>query len=519
MHGGFPADAADEIVQAATGDGAAGGPGARHFHGTRRGLCGRFGRGRLAVGDGERGAGHDDAGIGLEKPAAEEVGDVHGRGVQREVPLGFAGAFHPVHVVFGLLAEEFHHFGAEFAEATVALDEFLADVLVVAQFDEFADGFAEALDGEGDVVGHEFGAADAEFLPFALAGGGTFAAAELRLGLGLDILAGGLDVGEKFVGLAEDVGDELHGLALAEGGEEAFFRARIPEAVQRVADLAAGNAQADMARGDALHGVGFVKDDEVVLEEDAAFHLFIHAAEQGEEERVVQDEDIRGQDLVPHALEETGLVVAGEIGLVAAGFGRAQAAFGADLLPDLGVGLDGEIGEAAVLGLLGPFVDALEFLGLGGGEEVAALLHGFLEAAGAEVIRAAFQHGVAEADGFRQGAEHLREHGQVLFGELLLEIDGVGGDDGLFLLRDGEEDGGDEVGEGFAHAGAGLDGEVAAVLQGAGHGHGHLLLLGAELEVLRARQNALGGKDFGDLGDQVGAGGLDVGERNHFRTH
>ena len=146
-------------------------------------------------------------------------------------------------------------------------------------------------------------------------------------------------------------------------------------------------------------------------------------------------------------MEETDLVILREIGLMPARFGRTQAAFRADLRPDLGVGFDFKIRETAVLGFLGPLVNARQFLGLGGGEQIATLLHGLLQPAGAEIIRAAFQHGIAEPDGLRQRAQHLREHGQILFGELLLQVDGVRGDNGLLLLRHGKEDRGNEIGE------------------------------------------------------------------------
>jgi len=49
---------------------------------------------------------------------------------------------------------------------------------------------------------------------------------------------------------------------------------------------------------------------------------------------------------------------------------------------------------------------------------------------------------------------------------------------------------------------------VLPILQRPRHGHGHLLLLRAELEILRPRQNARRRKDFRNLGNQIGAGRL-----------
>ena len=118
-------------------------------------------------------------------------------------------------MVIRLLAEKLHHLAAQLAQTTVALDQFLPDLLVLAGLDELAHRFAQALNGQGHVVRHEFGAADAEFLPFAAAGAAAGFAAEARFGGGLNFFAGRLDVVEKFIRLAQDVRDELHGLALA----------------------------------------------------------------------------------------------------------------------------------------------------------------------------------------------------------------------------------------------------------------------------------------------------------------
>ena len=73
----------------------------------------------------------------------------------------------------------------------------------------------------------------------------------------------------------------------------------------------------------------------------------------------------------------------------------------------------------------------------------------------------------------------------------------------FFLLRHGVEDGGHQVSQALADARAGLDRQVLAVGQRLRHGHRHLLLLRAELEVLRPGQDALRGEDFRDLLDEV----------------
>ena len=409
----------------------------------------------------------------------------------------------------------------QFEQAAVALHQLLAGVHVVGGFHQLAHGLAQALDGQGHVVLHEVGLADAEFLPVAPL---AVAAAEaLAAGLGslrVQFVADLLDALEERLGLGQQFVHELHRFALPQRGEQALAGFRVPQTVQREAELAAAHAQADVLGGDVLDRVRLVEDEEIVLEEDAALLLLVHAAEQREEERVVQHQHVGGKDALARALEEAEAVVLREVRLVAANLRRAQAALGADLRPDLRVRLQLEVGAAAVLRFLGPRGDALELLHLGRAEELVGVLQGLVQAAGAEVVRAALEHRVVEPHRRRQRAEHGVEHRQVFLRELLLEGDGVGADDGLLLLREREEDGRDEVGEGLANAGAGLDDEVLALGQRASDGHGHLLLLGAELEVAGLGEQAGGRKDFRDLLDEVGAGpgGLVFNGGNHRRA-
>ncbi len=193
-----------------------------------------------------------------------------------------------------------------------------------------------------------------------------------------------------------------------------------------------------------------------------------------------------------------------------ANLGRAQSAFRANLRPHFQVRLDVEIRQAAVLGFLRPFVNALEFLGLGRREQIAGLLHRLLQTARAEIIRAAFEHREVEFP-----RQNLREHRQILFRELLLQIDGVGGDNRFLFLRHREQNRRNQIGQRFADARAGLDREMLAVLERARHGHGHFLLLRAKFKILRPRQQPRRRENLLDLGNQVCAGGLMFGGRNH----
>ena len=172
-------------------------------------------------------------------------------------------------------------------------------------------------------------------------------------------------------------------------------------------------------------------------------------------------------------------MILAKVGRVAAQLGRAQTALGAYLRPHLWVWLHLEIRQAAVGGGLGPLLNPLQFLGLRGGKEVAGLLDGLVEAARADVIAPAFEHGEAELH-----RQDLLKHRQVLLRELLLQVDSVRGDDGLLLVGHGMQDRRHQVGQALADSRAGFDCQVLAVGKGLRHRHRHFLLLGPELEVL-----------------------------------
>src|SRR5260221_5991895 len=164
-----------------------------------------------------------------------------------------------------------------------------------------------------------------------------------------------------------------------------------------------------MPRSDTLHLVGLVKDDEIILEQDADFHYLVEAAQQRKKQRVVEHQHVGGKNALARALKEADAVLLAEFRLVAANLGRTKTALRANVRPDLGVGLNVEVRQTAVLGGLGPFVNALELLRLGRGEEAVGLLHRLVKPAGAEIIATPLEHGVAELD-----REDFLQHGQVL---------------------------------------------------------------------------------------------------------
>lgn len=95
------------------------------------------------------------------------------------------------------------------------------------------------------------------------------------------------------------------------------------------------------------------------------------------------------------------------------------------------------------------------------------------------------------------GGQGAVEQGDVFGDELLLEVDGVGGDDHACPSADRSVDGREEVGETLPHARPGLDHEVSPGGEGFFDGLGHGQLLGAVLVAGEfAGDGALGPQDF-----------------------
>ena len=125
-----------------------------------------------------------------------------------------------------------------------------------------------------------------------------------------------------------------------------------------------------------------------------------------------------------------------------------------------------------------------------------------VELVAAEIVGAALH--VADL----QRAEEGFEEGDVFEEELLLQIFCAGGDDDALLALSGEAQRGQEVGEGFAGAGAGFDDEVAFFLEGGFDGSGHLVLAAAVFEVEGGLgEDASGGEEIVKRGQAVRGGG------------
>ncbi len=115
------------------------------------------------------------------------------------------------------------------------------------------------------------------------------------------------------------------------------------------------------------------------------------------------------------------------------------------------------------------------------------------------------------------------EEGDVLEVELLLQVLGAGGDDDALAAFAGEAQGGQQVGEGLAGAGAGFDDEVALVVERGLDGFGHLVLAFADFEGEGGfREDAVGREEVvqrGQLAARRSFRGLrrdGWGERHYF---
>ena len=240
-----------------------------------------------------------------------------------------------------------------------------------------------------------------------------------------------------------------------------------PEIAAQVLDAVIADGDAEILAHHVFDFVGFVEHHGMIAGQDAALVVLILQGEIGEEEVVVDDDDVAFQRPLVHQGDETAVVVGALL---------AAAQFGAGI--HLGPGGSGlgealDFGAVAELAGLFPFADDLEI-----GDFLQAGEHrgvfGVVDLLAAGVIIAPLH--VADLEGAR---EVLLEEGDVLEKELLLEGLGPGGDDDALA----GEQGGHEVGERLAGAGAGLDDQVALVGEGGFDGFGHLHLAGTELVI------------------------------------
>ena len=99
------------------------------------------------------------------KSLAQKIRDIHRRGVEREIFLRFAGALDPINIFLRALAEKRRDFIPQFGQPPIAFHQFLAGVLVLADLDQFADRFAQALNRQSHIVLHQIRPANAQLRP------------------------------------------------------------------------------------------------------------------------------------------------------------------------------------------------------------------------------------------------------------------------------------------------------------------------------------------------------------------
>ena len=214
------------------------------------------------------------------------------------------------------------------------------------------------------------------------------------------------------------------------------------------------------------HLVGLVDHDDVVVGDHR------HALDRVDREQgVVGDDQVGAMGLLAGDLDEA--LVAER----APGGPEALAMVDADLAP-LAVGVArGAVALAAALGLglaLGPRSQLEDLLAERARRHVdqrglVVVGRALADAVQAGVVGPALEHGVRRVD-LRMGAgDGLDQAREVALDELVLQCQRGRRDDHAAVVQEC----GDEVGEGLAGAGAGLDHEVTTLGQGVGHGLGH----------------------------------------------
>ena len=217
-------------------------------------------------------------------------------------------------------------------------------------------------------------------------------------------------------------------------------------------DARAGDPHAEEVGRDVLDLMRFVEDDGVVRRQDAGVRSAAAGAkrEVGEQQVVVDDDDLRLLRLSPHPRHEARLEVR------AAG-ADARLARRGDVAPDLRVlGQIRQLGPVPGLRGPGPVRDAQQRRAAGALPRRPRLA----EASQADVVGEALHERGAQRDAVR--GERLGDDGQVLDEDLLLERARRRRDDHLSPAEHGRH----EIRQGLAGSGPGLDEEVAAPPRG-----------------------------------------------------
>ena len=235
----------------------------------------------------------------------------------------------------------------------------------------------------------------------------------------------------------EDAVEFFRGKALAGGDAR--------DVTHQIGELVVADANTEVLPGDFFNLVCFVEDDGAVFGNDARV-LFVPHREIGEEEVMVDDDDVALMRLAMHLGDEATLellaLLAGAGLAAGVDFGPRRRAFGKRM----------DLGAVASYGILLPIGDDLEVVEfLESGED--GLFLRVVDFLAADVVAAALHVADLELLVF----EVLLEERNVLEKELFLQVFGACGDDDAAFRKDR----GNKVGERFSGASAGLDDEVA----------------------------------------------------------
>ena len=355
---------------------------------------------------GQRGAGHDHGGNRIEEVLAEGRADLdRGRGQRDPPPRAMERLLDPIDGARQTLAAPLFQ---SFRQCVKAAGSG-AEVLTLGRFLELLAVPADRAGQLGQGLAHRV----LDNLRLAH----PAVAARLRG----EPLA---DIGEEAFGTVAALQDLPLRIAQPVLDQEAAVVAVVVQAAERIVDLPAGDAQAQVIARHGLHGVRLVEDEHVVIGQDArALHAKGQVAEQ---QGVVHNQDLG-------VLPPPGLIVKAVL-VTRAGSAHAIALVAGHLVPDLGHGLVVEGGQRAVGGLFGPRIDLAELIELlVPAEQSAGSFQRVLQPSPADVVPPPFdQHG-GELE--RDNAPQERD---VLAKELFLKADRMRGNDhaasrGFFL--------------------------------------------------------------------------------------
>ena len=393
---------------------------------------------------GERGRGEHDAGEILEEQLAEQLGDVDGRRLQ----IGhWSGALSPATAALepedGVAVVGFEEesqlladVGGAFAERRGLFDSAQALELELEAMQRIGEGEVEVAAGFEEVFAVKEGHA-------AITGLAAFTVAA-----GFGPAGSGQSGEEQACPLARGLrGSDDAGIQRLFGAEHGF------EVAGEFLEADIAEADAEVTGGDVFELMRFVEDDDAGFGKDSGIRrragLQLNG-EVGEEEMVIDDDDVALSGAAAHFGDEAALVVG-------AALAEAGVTARVELGPELaGLGQVVELDAVAGFGGLLPFGNLLilrDFF-----ESVEdGLAAQRVELVAAEVVGAALH--IADA----QRAEQRFEEGDVLEEKLLLEVLGAGRDDDAAARAQG----GEQIGEGFAGAGSGFNDQVAVFVQGA----------------------------------------------------